>query len=282
MRKILHTIQSGGSGTGFSFYKQPVDCARQFQLDQLARQQDNPTSGDNVATRTGTIYHVFQELHHDPKQKLFDTTAVEFTNVSDNVAQHEAERLFRDYRVHFHKNYWGKVISTEQFFPQNAAQAKRICDAVGVDPSTAKIDMVVYIDKKRAKELRQLHGFGSRFKEGYYLIDWKTDFMHRRDMKERYRANLQFTSYQLTYAAAFPKRILRGLIAVICVKTTKPQHVPIFIPPPSKDDVRALHNLYALSVHIQNDPFLKNRANPLHCHHWGKPCKWLGNGCRRY
>jgi len=201
---ILHTMHSGGSGSGLSFYRNWATCPRRGYLDQLASAAGHPTSSDSIETRTGSIYHAFQELYETTKTPNFDTVAVEFVHDSGETAnieedaRREAERLFRAFRVRYRPGNLGRPLGVEILVKSSELKAPPRWLPAGM-VLTAKFDKVVKVTVGDVIRIRKERGLNLR--TGYYLVDYKTDKFISAATDDKYRAETQFMLYELLWNA---------------------------------------------------------------------------------
>lgn len=286
MTPILHTIPTGSSGTGLSFYgRWAYGCPRKATLDTQVEESNTSTEISDGPFGVGHIFHALCELHYTRgKSGVFDTAAVQFSNVCDERARQEGERLFRAYRLLRSPTYFGRVWHVEKALPEtgNAEQAKAICNAIGVDPFTLRIDLVTYMSDAVARKLGT--EAGARIPPGVLLVDHKTDAWDV-SSRDRFLHSHQAIAYQLAWNAAFPNQKCAGFIFDVVTKTTRPEGHLIFVPPPTKLEVRTLQAYLHYCTEVMSNEKLKNSCNSTstNCFPKGRTCYHFTSGrCPRY
>ncbi len=287
MKPILHTLNSQGSGSGFSYYSRWSDgCNKKAALDTAAAKQYSATSYTGmVALDLGTILHAFLELHYKRGLKgIFDVSAVQFSDVvqPDHESRVEAENIFRSYRQNHDPTELGEVLEVEEAYPKNKIQAKAINEAVGIAPYTFKLDLATYIDAKVKKTLERTHELVLP-KPGKYMIDHKSEGSWDTSAQDRHLNKLSFTAYMLAYNAANPKDPILGMIDNILLKTKGYPVKRLFVPLPDSNQVKSLMAHWKIVNY--NMTHMYDWANPkdLNCFPRGKICFWHKQGmCERY
>jgi len=279
MKPLLHTLPTGGSGHGFSYWASWMGCALQAELKaaRAAVQKYDANSGRTV----GSILHALLELYYTRgKQHPFDACAVKYTQDSGDVAdvddnaRIEAERLFRAYRMRFPPDELGKVLHAEV----TVADSPAMDEAVGVSPFTIKPDLVVSLTGLQAKRLRATRGIS--IKSGRYIVDHKTDAAKWKIMYPRYFHDLRFTAYMVGWNAARPACKVDGLIVNSLVKTTAVNFVTIVIPLPGRTETEALHRFMLDAQRIQAQSL--HEPNATRCFDYNEVCPFLADGtCNR-
>lgn len=280
MKPILHTLNSGGSGTGYSYYAAWAKCGRAATLAEKAKvdgeQQEEPSYFG-----IGRIYHALLELHFKRgMQEPFDVQAVQYSDTVDEEIRVEAERLFRAFRVICPPNTFGTVKEIEIGYPQTIKQTDLLAELAGM-PYSFKPDMVVRLDKVAAQ------GLQSRWQldvsPGYYLVDHKTLGQWDGSAISRYMNSHQFTLYQMAWNALFPKMPVQGLIADIMLKYKAPELKMLLIPFPDETAQKAALAFLKYCKFIQdNAPDFPNSL-PENCFPKGRTCNWFTQGlCNRH
>ncbi len=284
MKTILHTLNSGGSGSGLSYYSQWAGgCPKKATLDTAAREKfTGDSSTGSHALGIGRILHAFLELHYKRGMKgVFDTSVVKFSDVVDDGERTEAEAIFRSYRINHPPDEWGEVVECEDKYPKTKSQAAAIEEAVGISPYTFTPDLVVNIGAKQVRTLQDTRGLILP-KPGLYMVDHKSEGMWDAAAMDRHTNKQQFTAYQLGYNAANPKRPVLGLIDNILMKTKGYDVRTLFIPPPGKLAIQSLHSFLRYCVTMMK--VMPDWAVPTdyNCFPRGKCCYWYTEGsCER-
>jgi hypothetical protein len=285
-KPILHTIHTGGSGTGLSYYSRwAYGCPRKATLDTRAEENSTSTDINDGPFGIGHVFHAMCELHYQRgKSGIFDTTAVRFSNVVDERARHEGERLFRAYRVSRDPLYFGRVLHVEKALPEagDSGQAAAICHAIGVTPFTLRLDLVTHANATVAAKLSA--ECGEQIPSGVLLIDHKTDAWDV-SSRDRFLHSHQAIAYMLAWDAAFPKQKCVGFVFDVITKTTKPEAHLVYVRPPTSMDVGVLQKYLEYCTTIMRHETLRNACNSTstNCFPKGRSCPWFTEGvCPRY
>jgi hypothetical protein len=282
IKTILHTIKGGGSGTGLSYYRNMVGCPRRARLDAEAAEEHEATASDNDATGIGTIFHAFMEHYY--RGDLDDENLVlEIADESGHGVLEdrriEAERLFRAHRKRFSRSELGTVLEVEKLLPSpdDAAMAQRINDAVGINPFTCKIDLVLDLtenDCLRLKETRDIE-----VRPGIWLLDHKTAKARRSTEAEKWTNDFQPIAYQLAWNAAFPKLQAQGMIISSTYRLKQPDFRSFVVERPGAEKVAALQSFLAGAAFIKEH--LEDWPNGNACF-FPSTCRWFQTGaCNR-
>lgn len=287
-RPILHTLASGGSGTGVSFYNGwGSGCPKSAALYEQAAEEGRTFLAEKGPLAVGTIFHAFMEMHFNRAlRKNEDPKKVRFSDVVDQEARFEAERLFRAWREQFPSpNEFGKVLEVEDLHP--TTRAKEVGEAVGIFPFNYKPDLVTNISADDAKRLHATHEVHGRIKPGRWITDHKTEGKRDGMLIDRSLNDLRFAAYIQAWNAEHPKKPVNGIIRNTWFKYNSknrgPEGLLIIVPPPSRRQIKSLHSYYSWVVEVMTHH--RERAVPSdnNCYRqFGKPCRWLMEGvCNR-
>jgi hypothetical protein len=254
-------------------------------LDHKARNTGQPTSADVPETRTGTIFHGFQDIAATRKDNTYQTSAIEFTDEgadfdgSEEACRQQAEEMFGAHRARYKLDYLGEIVESEYDIPQTEAQKEAIIAAewnrTHID-ITCRIDRVLKINRNKIRRI--FNEFGMMLSEpGGYLHDFKTG-SHR--WAQSYRTEIAPRLYQLLYNATH-KVPCRGMIVEVVEKTRQARSLPIFIPPPNETVTKIVaQHLY--DAHIVREMVMEDsnpHPNTKHCHDYGRLCRHAKGEC---
>jgi len=265
---------SGGSGTGMSFYSET--CARRHSLKILQR-GENTGPKSSFRMQVGTVFHKLAELYYN--RQLVETALPVIEYFDDENPIHEALRIFKDYKKRFESNLF-TVLSCEELFPKDAQQAAILHTFWGV-PYTFKPDMLVDVTQEQCGLLQESHGL--YLEPGKYMWDHKT---HKQ--KDQYRAlkhvySMQFSAYQISYNLLNPAKPILGLVAGSITATkvlTRDSYQTYLIPLPDEKRVETVRNYLQKKAAYLNT----NECNLDSCMDWrSPPCYYLQSGqCLQY
>lgn len=269
----------GGTSRGISYYKTVLKCARKAILDEKVRSETELVSLGSGALAVGSLFHAFMELHY--RDNLSEFQGVEFVGKSvDEKAVIEALRLAYAYTDHFKGERLGKVIEVESEYPVDNYQAGIICGAVGIEPYTFKLDMVVKLTKADCKRFEKTRDLV--LEPGYYLWDHKTERGRSQTMVDRFMNSLQFTAYQIAWQAINPKLKLKGLLVNIIFKTKVPGFFTLHVPYPRRSQVKVLDSFFQTVQRVLDDDWLKQAPNPEACFFPGLCSHFVSDRCSRF
>jgi hypothetical protein len=277
---ILHTLPSGGSGQGLTYWTDEAICPRRAWLNKNEGSRGLP---HDKALQAGVIYHALQDLYRRFPEPGFDTVRVEYVQDSgdredvDEAARLEAERLFREYRTRFKPTDLGHVTSVEKFY--DVSNIELPWKPYGM-PLTCRVDLETKIGATAQQRIRIARGVNVPL--GNYIVDFKTDAYRTPVTRERYLAEIQFPLYMLIRNAVEKKRPpVVGALIDVAFKTKSPDFDLIYIPPPSKDTTEIVSAFlwHAWKIFQQEAQEAQNgdipRTNPRACYSWNRPCPWL-------
>lgn len=291
-KPILHTLNSGGSGFGYSHYAKWPFCPKAAELS-IKQEETGFDEGyeEPKYFGVGRVFHALKELHYRRGKKgVFDTAAVRFSNTTvDSEVRAEAERLFRAYRVQVQPEELGQPVFIEQAWPdpkaskkEQARQAALIEEAAGISPFTFKPDLVT---KMSAQEARR---FAEKWNQptvtaGYWMSDDKTESQWDGAIVDRFMFSHQFSLYQMCFNTLFPQMQLNGLIAKITLKYKNPEVKMLVVPPPSDAQRLAARKFLAFAAFLMKNAKGVPNALPQNCFPRGRTCYWFANGhCDRH
>lgn len=281
-KKILHTLPSGGSDYGLSYYTKWLGCPRRAALDEEDNNQI-PMQQTNSAAAVGIIGHALLEMHFSRAlgQDADPAIAVQYSDAVDETARCEAERLFRAFRSKFpHPEYFGKVIAVEE----EIIGDDNICKAVGIDPFTCRIDLVTKLGVAQIKRLKKAYPAlenNPHLVPGYWIIDHKHYRSRTKTLELQANVSPQYVAYPLAWSVRYPKKVVKGTLQNTIYKLVEPKFDLFVIPFPDSYKVTALHAMFHRITHIIKEH--RHFCNPKECFSWNKPCRWLDLGvCKRY
>ena len=279
-KPILHTINSGGSGSGFSYYSKWAGCPKNAAL---SAEHGTPLT-EYSALLVGIIGHAFMELHYKRAMNLNeDPVAVRFSDVVEERARAEAERCFRAYRASFPElNHLGKVLHVER----DIESTPEVTAAVGIDPYTARLDLATQLSQRditRLKGQREIDGAVGAFKPGRYIVDHKFYGRREANLIDRSLGSLQFTAYMLAYNAKYPKQPVQGLLQNTVFKLKEPCFRLTVVPLPGKREIAVLHGFFRHIAEVMAQDYDTPVPDEYTCFSWGRVCRWYTEGlCKRY
>jgi hypothetical protein len=235
------SFNSGGSGTGISYYKMAGTCPRRAEYSKKLAESSNPEA--TYKLDVGTVFHKFCEIYHGGED--VSRIIIEASDISRNEALQEGRRLFTEYSRRYSRDVFGRVINTEFGLPCNHStdcnmlskkeseicnckrkeQEEKLLNTFGV-AFTAKIDMVVSIEDIETQS-RVSNLVGERIEQGIYLVDHKTTSSGKQGTKsfgtlcQKFLYEPQFKAYMLAYSILFPNNPLKGLLVNIVGKAVK-------------------------------------------------------------
>lgn len=265
---IVYTME-GGSSAGFHHHMKFGQCPKKATLD--GQHGDGPHNYSQ-GTAEGKVGHAFAELYYsghvfDPEDVLFDPPPPAWIRT-------EMSRVWREYRVKFPPDEFGRVISVEEGLGGPLVEA-----AVGVAPYTMKADLVIHLEnEEQCARLVSLRPELTGIQPGRYGVDHK--FLKRKpsNLGLKYPNSLQFVGYQLGWNAVHPETPVDGWIVNIVVKTKEVQFYSLFVPPPTELQVKALRvNLKFWKFIKEHFPNQTN-AQEDYCFGFVEPCYWWKTG----
>jgi hypothetical protein len=281
---ILHTLDTGGSGTGFHYYASyGAGCPRAAVLNEKAKANGENGLLSNNGLTVGTLGHALMALHFgralSAKQ---DPTIIRFSDVVDEEARYEAERCFRAFREQYpNPECYGKVIAIEKQIDSCSA----VTEAVGVEPYTLRPDLVTKMTKKDVTWVLKNCEVenGQYLKPGYWMLDHKFDGRKNQAFLDRAMESKQFHSYFLGWNAAMPRMPLQGVMRHTIFKYKEPRVLLTVVPPPSERQIKSLHAFYEWCCFvIENRPTQaiahENNCFPM----WGVCRWWKENLCQGF
>jgi hypothetical protein len=263
---------TGGTDSGFHYWKGYGECPRRATLNVLARADEVAGESDVFGIAVGTYSHAFMDLYYTLGRQ-FDASTVDFDPPPSQAVWDEACRLYEWYSDRFPAWELGRVVATERGFPFEGDDAQRIAieHAIGIAPFTFKPDLEVELDEVAAVHLGTSRNFD--IEPGKYLVDHKFYQSQKQTLAAAMLNSLQFTAYQVARNAALPNDPVRGLIANVVIKTKEPRNVCFVVPPPKRRDVDALREALSFWKWIRDNR--PDTPNPQEEYCFGfKPCKW--------
>jgi hypothetical protein len=267
-----------GSGTGTSYYGQWHYCPRKRYLDDLRIKMGLTTSmSDNENFAIGSVWHALMRIYFEDKVgRGFDTQLVRFAHsrrrpwAPAERARIVGERLFKDFRVKYPQDIFGKPTAVEKLY--KATKAPWLPEGMIL---TGRMDLETYATKNHAKRI--FAEFGLPIEPGEYIVDHKSSGGPR--FLNSYEWSIQFVLYQLLRR----KKGIKGLLANVGIKSNPSQFRLIYIPPPSQDQVKM-----ATEWLLQAKGFMSERPARCHAHHCydygsAQACPYGVSGeCRRF
>jgi hypothetical protein len=287
MQHILHTLpRTGGSGFGFSSYRQWAKCGKAASLSAQAKESVSVEEYGGSALEVGTLFHLLVEYYYRgdiTEQNL----VLEFGQDSGWKPSQEdlteAMRLFQAYRTKYAPTELGDVLQVEVGYGEgygdrNSAQA--VGEAVGIYPFSCRVDLVVSLSGLSAGRLGETRGI--TINPGIWLVDHKTAASEFKNAAELWENDLQMTGNVLAYNAQ-AKIDGRDLAQGILINTIYKRKVPGFttyVHTLDENKIQALRTFYAWIGFLKgNVPEYMNAEN---CFSMGRTCKWFTLGrCSR-
>lgn len=281
MFEVLNNpVNTGGSGTGCSYYSQVLRCPRRAHLNK-ERQEDAGT-----AANTGTAFHKLMEWYYGGQAK--EALAIEVSDMSTGSPQEQALHMFRHYTKTFKPDTWGRVVGVEVQLPgetgqkgPNIEQMDTLQKAMGIHPWTGRIDMVIDVTASNFEEVKKhVPGITER---GIYLWDFKTSGRRNSLTKFMYGNSLQANAYMMAWDALNPKQQCKGMIFQTVVSSnTKAKGITVscehyLVPPPNEgtrlgviQQLQAAQALDATDLCFWTD-----------CYSFFRECPHMGVDCNR-
>mgnify|MGYP001610614931 CR=1 FL=1 len=286
VKPILHSLNSGGSGFGMSYYgRWAQGCPKRATLDTAAAIKYEPgSSDDNDAFGLGRLLHAYLELHYKRGVKgIFDTAAVKFSgSYVHDEHRVKAEAIFRAYRINHGPLELGAVLEVEKGYPENKKQAQSIEEVVGVSPYTFKPDMVIRSGRRDMARLQKVYRCILP-KPGKYLVDHKSEGGEDASTLDRYLNRLQFTAYMLGYNAIHVDDPCLGLIVNVLKKTQGFGVRRVYVPLPSPEHIKALHAFLRYCVTMMKTMGDWPVPSEYNCWPRNRVCYWRTTGdCKGY
>lgn len=267
MLKILGQ-NTGGSGTGMSYYTAGLGCIRR---DTLAKK----TGLDGDETKVGTyMHHLLEDYYRDPNAE--PQMAVEFASLAEDPDANEALKLFSAYRKYFPADEFRDVVGIEPQAASNEEEADKLATVFGA-PFTARFDMVVRLDEKDADFCRALRNID--VEPGLYLVDHKTKKNRSHLLVPEMMLRPQFAAYQHAWNVLHEEKC-KGVIVNVMVRHKDPDQdsfISLLVPPPNDTEIQMVKDIVrdGAAARALHGPMW---ANPAHCLEYFRLCPFLLNG----
>ena len=168
------TINVGtGSQSGYHYWKDWHTCPRKrFLDDQRISLGQTRRSSDNPNFAIGSIWHGFMEPFFKGNRKL-DTTLVRFSQGNRRIwepaesARATGTRLFKDFRVKYKPDIFGKPVAVEKL--HRVTKADWLPEGMVL---TARLDLETKVAKKHTTKMA--FEFGVNVPIGDYVVDHKS------------------------------------------------------------------------------------------------------------
>lgn len=287
-------FESGGSGTGVSYYKTAMNCPRRARLQKEKREAGEVKHDYDgfAAADKGTVFHRLAEIYHNKDTE----TVIDVADAAGQPALQEGTAMFASYSKHFGVEAWGQVLGCEVSLPGDCepdcpyaeAENKTACECGRADneqrlrklfqvPFTCRIDMVVLVRESDVAGIKERTGL--ELEPGIYLLDHKTKDRKDSKMHQKYADEVQFHAYMMAWNACFPEMPCKGLIVNVVInhkKMTKNSHAAVLVDTPTETQQQAvLTFLNNAAVLAKTD-----MPNILHCHDYSG-CPFLHKECDR-
>jgi hypothetical protein len=295
MTPILHTLMTGGSGTGMSYWLKWLDCPKKAWLDEQA---DSPEARAAYcmtysATLVGTIGHALMEMFWKSKVGVSDWAAIRYSEGAiDADARSEAEKCvacllgwIRDEESAVPLGT-AKVVAVEETCA--IADAKAL---LGCKEFSMRADLVLELTKTHTDALKKcvqnespgIDGAIEILKPGRWMFDYKFYGQRTGNLLDRSMGSTQFAAYQAVWNHLHPDRAVLGCIQVTVFNLKSPVVRFTVVPPPSKDMLATVINLLAQADDIARNVGPIPKPLDHNCFPYGKVCPHLASGaCRRY
>ena len=273
--------EHGHSGRGLSWWSSFTNCPRRENLNnQLGLSQEE--SDILTPTGVGSVFHKILEYYYRGE---LDKIAWDLDN--PNVV--EALRLFGGYKLRFRPDEFGEVIGCEMdAVSGELSNAPTLSGPLGVQPFSARFDMVVCVDDKALASLSGPPRYLPLMEPGVYIIDTKTMGLRPSDIDQKLRMRLQFTAYQMLWNNS--QELIekygpcKGFIAN-CVVKHKMLHdgsfFSVYCTPPSADQQQAVRS-YLQYCFALREAHGENFANASRCDTYGICPHYTSGLCKRY
>ena len=274
---ILHTIQTGGSGTGHGYYSRYAGgCPLAASLDFSSEEN---TMSEKSGRNLGTIAHALHELRW--KKQLNqdnDLSIVEFSQHVDEENREGALRVVRYFNeVLPEEDALGTVLEVEAQYPRDERD-KSILDTLYDVPFTFRLDLVTKLTRKHIDRLKRkpLQWTGGLLKPGKTLWDYKHYGRREGNLIDKATGSTQYAAYMQAYNALFPKDpIIQTVQASIF--TTKEIDIWLTVVPVDEhiQEVSA-HLIKMGAADAENYPLL-TIPTENNCFPYGSLCRHLKN-----
>lgn len=275
VKDILALPHTGGSGSGNSHYMKVLACPYMAWLDSQMEGSDEMGSNAQV----GVYYHSLME--HYFGGTLDDSDDPTLVLDKDQL---DAYRLYQAYKSHFPADGYGKVLAVEQQFDDAS-------EFVGVDPFTARLDMVVEVDNPAA--VKALRPEMETLEKGVYIWDHKSVSSKPSNPHIQYGKSLQCIIYQAIYrelmgvqpqgmvfdiAVRYKPRTPKSTAEVKKQQGARDKFIAVAVPFPSESEIEFAKEQYRHAKEILETNPKQKRVTA--CLDYGG-CRWLKNGvCR--
>jgi hypothetical protein len=259
--QVLTNLKSTSSGRGNSYYSQR--CARKARLDEEFGSGDS-----SYDAQVGVVFHKLDELYATGALKNYVLPVFDTYNEDDPVQ--EALRVFAVYCQRFPADEF-ETVCAERFMPVDSAQAKIICETMGVDPYTLRIDRVIKVSQEQADAAFMRRKVG--LFPGYYILDTKTASKKDANAALLYELSTQFPSYVMAWNAAYPEMTVNGVLVNRVIrhkKLTEESFQTFLVESPSEMTRTAVKNhLRRKAAYLKTDePNLDACADWRGCNHY--------------
>lgn len=282
---ILHTIQTGGSGTGHGYYSRfasgcPLAASLDFSSTENSMEEK---SGRNL----GTIAHAMHELRwRKVLGQDLNLAAVEFSQHVDEENRVGAERVVRYFNeVLPEDDALGEVLEIEAQYPQNDKQ-KKVMDALYDVPFTFRADLITRLDKKQVARLLkngsvQMSGL-VKLQPGKTLWDYKHYGRRESNLIDKAQGSTQYASYTHAYNKLYPKDPIVQTVQV-SIFTTKEIDIWMTVIPIDEHLQRVARQLIIMGAFRAESRPLNTVPNENNCFPYGGLCKHLKESkCDRF
>ena len=290
MEPILHTLETTGSGYGYSYYSKWAGCPKRATLDQM----NGPYQ--TADTRRGNVFHALLEMRDNlvmgGEGKALNPQAIKFSPTVDDDLWLKVQDWFFQYQSLLPMRDLGFPQALEWGFDTETVKddggGPRILGDImdfGVRPFSGRIDKVTRIDEKDLEflESRRQWVFGSELlRSGIWLVDHKTSTGWYKDIQVQKRLNShQATAYMMAWNAMYPAEQCKGFIFNEITLKAKVEVRQIVLPLPSLVRQNALKTFLAGCQELMNHPELNAWPNSSeqNCFSYFKACPYLGNEC---
>lgn len=288
---ILHTIQTGGSGTGHGYYSRYASsCPLSASLDFSSTFDSGIT--EKSGRGLGTIAHAMHELRWkkilDPKNAA-QLTFVEFSQHVDEENRNGAERVVRYFNeVLPEDDALGDVLEVESSYPERdpktgnltkegVGQAAVLEDLYSL-PFTFRVDLITRLNKKQVTRLKNNGalsiGGPVDLKPVKTLWDYKHYGRREGNTIDKAIGSTQYAAYVQAYNLLHPDDPIEQTVQV-SIFTTKDIGIWLTVVPISEHIEKVAAQLIRMGSFVADNELLITLPSESNCFPYGGLCRHL-------
>ncbi len=198
MNSLYDLVKQEGGGSGFGISHYGNKCPRAARLNK-----EFP-SPSGFEAKCGTVFHKLMELYYTGELNKMPLPMEDMPNEEDPVQ--EALRIFAVYRQYFAPSEWD-TLHAEYKLPldNDPGCAGRIGGVVGIEPFTARIDLVAKFSAQQAADFSRKNA--RDVSPGIYIVDHKLRFKRDSHALLKWGLNIQLVAYVMAYEAATGEKV---------------------------------------------------------------------------